>query len=279
MDRQKLSTTILIILEAGLLCAVLVFGMFSNASESIKKHFDDKQSEQTADGDTEDISSSEDLVPEDTESSQSTEGEGNGVDSEIRETFSDAVEQKLASMTTEEKVAQLFLISPESLTGVDRVTISGNGTKDALNQYPVGGFIYSQKNFMGQSQASTLIQGAQRYAEERIGVPLFILINEDAPDYVSLATLSLTPQEKGSLAMEVGGTPAIQTGIQTCTYTNSLEIIAAIIGGMDMIYAPDDFMEIYGVVLTAVNDGTISQVRLENAVGKVLTEKMQKKEW
>lgn len=275
MDRQKLTTTILIILEAGLLCAVLIFSVFSNASNGIKDHLNDKQSEQTADGDTENSQSTEDLTTENTESTQSSEGEGNWFASETRETFSEAVEQKLASMTTEEKVAQLFLISPESLTGVDRVTISGNGTRDALNQYPVGGFIYSQQNFMGQDQATALINGAQGYAQDRIGVPLFILINEDAPDYVSFATLSLTAQTKGALAMENGGTPAMPNGIQTCTYTSSLEVVAAIKDGMDMIYTPDNFTEIYGAVLAAVNDGTISQVRLENAVGRVLTEKMQ----
>lgn len=275
MDRQKLTTTILIILEAGLLCGVLIFSVFSNASDGIKNHLNNKQSEQTADGNTENSQSTEDLTTEDTESSPSSENEGNWFASETRETFSDAVEQKIASMTTEEKVAQLFLISPEVLTGVDRVTISGNGTRDALNQYPVGGFIYSQKNFMGQAQAVSLIEGAQGYAQERSGVPLFILINEDAPDYASLATLSLTPQDRGSIAMEVSDTPAMVDGIQTCTYTSSLEIVAAIKGGMDMIYTPDNFTEIYEAVLEAVNDGTISQVRLENAVGRVLTEKME----
>ncbi len=286
MDRQKLTSTILVILEAGFLCAVLVIGVLTNAAGSIRDHQNNKQSEQVTDDDTqgdtatEDISSSEDVFPgdettEDTQSSENPDNQGGWFETEQRETFAAAVEQKLASMTTEEKVAQLFLVSPESITGVDRVTVSGRGTKNALNQYPVGGFIYSKKNFMGSAQASSLINGAQGYAQERIGLPLFILIKDDAPDYTSYATLTLTPQTKGALAMEVGATPARPDGILTCTYTTTIEIVAAIKDGMDMIYAPDNFTEIYGVVLTAVNDGTISQVRLENAVGRVLTEKME----
>ena len=281
MERQKLTTTILVIAEAAILCAVLVIGVLTNASHSIRNPQGDKQSEQVSDGDTEDTSSTEGAIstentePEDTQSSENPGNQGGWFETEVREIFSANVEQKLASMTTEEKVAQLFLISPESITGVDRVTVSGNGTKNALNQYPVGGFIYSKKNFMGNSQATNLLNGAQGYAKERIGLPLFILINEDAPDYASFATLTLTPQEKGAVVIEVGGTPARPDGIATSTYTNTLEIVAAIKGGMDMIYAPENFEEIYGAVLEAVNNGTISKIRLENAVGRVLMEKME----
>ena len=276
MDRQKITSSILIILEAGLLCAVLVFSLFFNTANNAKKPAGDKQTEQTADGDT--TENTEDDANSNTEGAGDSEGngqEGGWFASETRETFSAEVEAKLASMTTEQKVAQLFLTKPETLTGVDRVTISGNGTRDALREYPVGGLIYSQTNFIGLEQAEALIGGAQGHSDTAIGLPLFILINEDAPLYVDFATLSLTAQERGSLAMELGDAPAISAGIQTCTYTNSLEVVAAIKDGMNMIYAPDNFTELYGAVLTAVNEGTISQVRLENAVGKVLTEKMQ----
>lgn len=274
MDRQKITSTILIILEAGLLCAVLIFSVFFNTANNVKQPSGDKQSEQTANGDgTENTQSTENDEAEG--NATNSEAEGNWFASETRETFSAEVEAKLTSMTTEQKVAQLFLTTPEALTGVDRVTISGNGTRDALREYPVGGLIYSQTNFIGLEQAEALIGGAQGHSDTAIGLPLFILINEDAPLYVDFATLSLTAQDRGSLAMEISDAPALTDGIQTCTYTNSLEVVAAIKGGINMVYAPDNFAELYGAVLEAVNDGTISQVRLENAVGSVLTEKMQ----
>lgn len=274
MDRQKITSTILIILEAGLLCAVLIFSVFFNTANNVKQPSGDKQSEQTTNGDgTENTQSTENDEAEG--NATNSESEGNWFASETRETFSAEVEAKLTSMTTEQKVAQLFLTTPEALTGVDRVTISGNGTRDALREYPVGGLIYSQTNFIGLEQAEALIGGAQGHSDTAIGLPLFILINEDAPLYVDFATLSLTAQDRGSLAMEISDAPALTDGIQTCTYTNSLEVVAAIKGGMNMVYAPDNFAELYGAVLEAVNDGTISQVRLENAVGRVLTEKME----
>lgn len=277
MDRQKITSTILIILEAGLLCAVLLFSVFFNTAQNVKKPAGDKVSEQTADGDT--SADTEGNINSDNEETGDGAGNGEGDDnwftSDTRETFSAEVEAKLVSMTTEQKVAQLFLTTPEALTGVDRVTISGNGTRDALVQYPVGGLIYAQTNFIGLEQAEALIGGAQGHSDTAIGLPLFVLINEDAPLYADFATLSMTQQDRGALVVELSENPTIPEGISVCTYTNSLEVVAAIKDGMNMIYAPNNFAEMYGAVLEAVNDGTISQVRLENAVGKVLTEKMQ----
>ena len=259
---------------------MLVFGVLFNTAGGAKKPSTDKQNEQMANGDENtdqdtDGDNAGDVSGEGTGEADSQTQQGGWFSSEERATFSADVEAKLASMTTEQKVAQLFITTPEELTGVDRVTISGNGTRDALKTYPVGGLIYAQKNFVGFEQADALIGGAQRHCDTAVGLPLFIMISEDAPLYADRATLSLTPQEKGSLAMKISGAPAIAAGIQTCTYTNSLEVVAAVKGGMNMIYAPNNFMEMYGAVLEAVNNGTITQVRLENAVGQVLTEKLQ----
>lgn len=251
MDRQKIISSILIATEVVLLCVVLVLGVFAGVGKSDKNPSGDKESEQLASG------------TEDTQA-DATEEDWFGT-SEKRETFSDVVEQKLASMTMEQKVAQLFLVSPEALTGVSPVTISGDGTKTALQKYPVGGMIYSEINFTGVEQARSLVSGAQRYSNDIIGLPLFVLVQEAAADYANHATVQLAEQDEKVMI----------NAIWVCTYTNSLEIIAAIEDGANMIYTPENFVEIYEAVFGAVKDGTITQVRLENAVGTVLTEKLQ----
>lgn len=253
MDRQKIITTMLIACEVGILCIVLVAGILMKASSNEKLTSSEKESEQFP----------MEEVTEDTQSTEEDVTEENN--EEVRQIFSDEVEQKLGSMTIEQKVAQLFVVSPEAITGVDRVTISGNGTRDALQKYPVAGLIYAQTNFVGAEQAEAMINGAQNFSKSSSGVALFILIKEDAPAYASYATASFVPQGNGALI----------NGIQTCTATNSTEVVTAIQSGMNMIYAPTNFTEIYGAVVAAVNDGTISQVRLENAVGSVLSKKMQ----
>ena len=97
---------------------------------------------------------------------------------EERLAFSDAVEAKLSEMTLEEKVAQMFVTTPEGLTGVDTVTVAGEGTKAALESYPVGGLIYASRNFAGAAQTEELLAGTQGYGKERSGVELFLLVEE-----------------------------------------------------------------------------------------------------
>lgn len=97
---------------------------------------------------------------------------------EDRITFSDKVEAKLSEMTLEEKVAQLFVTTPEQLTGVDQVTVAGEGTKTALGTYPVGGLMYAAQNFVGAEQTQSLLAGTQGYGKESSGVELFLMVEE-----------------------------------------------------------------------------------------------------
>lgn len=98
---------------------------------------------------------------------------------ETRETFSESVEAKLSEMSVEEKVAQLFLVTPEQLTGVGQVVQSGNTTKNAINEHPVAGFIYSTPNFYGMEQVQLMLSKVQEFSQERIGLPMYIAVAEE----------------------------------------------------------------------------------------------------
>lgn len=89
------------------------------------------------------------------------------------------IAEKLASMTLEEKVSQLFIITPEALTGEVNVTEAGAETKTALTKYSVGGLIYFPENIVSEEQIKEMTANQQRYAEEQIGLPLFISTDEE----------------------------------------------------------------------------------------------------
>ena len=57
------------------------------------------------------------------------------------ERLDDIVNAGIEAMPLEDKVAGLFLVTPESITGVQTVVQAGEGTQNALAQYPVGGLI------------------------------------------------------------------------------------------------------------------------------------------
>lgn len=105
---------------------------------------------------------------------------------EERITFSDSVEAKLATMTTEEKVAQLFIVTPEQLTGYNQVTLFGAASQTALDQYPVGGFVYSSLNMESATQTQALLKNAQDYNVQQRGIQLFTAIEDKNQDQAAL---------------------------------------------------------------------------------------------
>ncbi|MBR3631416.1 MAG: glycoside hydrolase family 3 protein [Oscillospiraceae bacterium] len=91
------------------------------------------------------------------------------------------VERALADMTLEEKIYQLFIVSPESLVdnATSCVTESGNLTRAALESKPVGGIIYFAQNLQSRPQTTDMIANAQHYARDSHGIGLFIAVDEE----------------------------------------------------------------------------------------------------
>ena len=89
------------------------------------------------------------------------------------------VEEKISGMTLEEKVAQLFIITPEALTGMGKVTAAGDTTKRCLEQYPVGGVIYFAGNIEDRQQLSDMLHTTQSYSIEQSGIPIFLSVDEE----------------------------------------------------------------------------------------------------
>lgn len=73
-------------------------------------------------------------------------------ESELSGSGSDTqVESLLAQLTLEEKIAQMFIITPEALTGVSTATAAGTATQEAYSRYPVGGLVYFTQNITSES--------------------------------------------------------------------------------------------------------------------------------
>ena len=56
----------------------------------------------------------------------------------------------------------------------------------------------------------------------------------------------------------------------TNSYTSDQAAVAAIIAGADMIYLPEDFQTAYNGILEAVNNGVITESRLDESVRRIL---------
>lgn len=85
----------------------------------------------------------------------------------------------LQRMTLEEKVLQLFMITPEALTGVNEVYAAGAKTEESIKTYPVGGIVYFRQNLRSPDQVTDMLTRTQKYFRERIGVEAFLAVDEE----------------------------------------------------------------------------------------------------
>ncbi len=86
------------------------------------------------------------------------------------------------NLSTEQKVAQLFFVTPESLVAAytdETVTEAGEATSQALSERPVGGIIYFEQNLVDAEQTTRMLANTQEYALEACGIPILLDVDEE----------------------------------------------------------------------------------------------------
>ncbi|MCD8143964.1 MAG: beta-N-acetylhexosaminidase [Oscillospiraceae bacterium] len=95
----------------------------------------------------------------------------------------------LEGMTLREKVMQLFIVTPEQLTGgTEAVTQADEALKTGLEQSPVGGIIFFAQNLTDRAQITALLSDCQ--ADSEIG--LFLSVDEEGGAVSRLGANSAT---------------------------------------------------------------------------------------
>lgn len=150
----------------AVLCISLLALLLAGCGEKIPKDTADRLEDTDGSGDDASFEASD--TAEDMEVSAST-----------KEDLEAKVEEILQGLTLEEKVAQMFVVLPEALTGERRVTGAGEATKAAFDRLPVGGIIYMKENLTSPDQTERMLSGTQTYSMERLGVPAFLAVDEE----------------------------------------------------------------------------------------------------
>ncbi len=89
------------------------------------------------------------------------------------------IQRVLNGMTLEEKVNQLFFITPEALTGSGQVTAAGKLTAQCFAAHPVGGLVYFEQNIQTREQTESMLAGMQRISQGKLGIPVFLAVDEE----------------------------------------------------------------------------------------------------
>lgn len=93
--------------------------------------------------------------------------------------FSQEIESMIAAMSNEEKVAQLFITTPEQLNDLNDIFAinAGETTKNNFSLYPVGGLVFSKDNIANITQIKTMLSNLSIYSNERINLDIFKILN------------------------------------------------------------------------------------------------------
>lgn len=206
------------------------------------------------------IEETEEVLEEVTEETIMDDGMENAEnESETQIEYTDAVvldevvEAIISEMTLEEKVAGLFVVTPESITGVSKAVQAGEGTKKALEQYAVGGLIYSKQNIQSEEQIKMMVENSKTFSK----YPLFFAADESVGDSSQLAAygfnLHLNSERNTEDGIEAttciknfpcgttdsnekhNGLPVINKSLEELTQTELVAFVTAIENGVDMI--------------------------------------------
>lgn len=217
---------VILVLTAGFFGVKGVIRYMNEYNERVNKVIEEAESGAAAEQD------SEPYIPEPSESSaEDIEGYTPPVDDDPMDTL---IESLLAGMTTEEMVAGLFVVTPESITGVGTAIQAGEGTKTAVTQNPVGGFVYAPKNFKTPEQFTQMLAKTRSYSK----FSFFTIVSAEcgSMDYGLAATEKASGLAAADSASQAGAVAPAGYDNVSQAYTEIGSALAAY--GVDMDLAP-----------------------------------------
>ncbi len=85
------------------------------------------------------------------------------------------IDSRIASMTLEEKIYQLFVVAPEALGDGGAVTEVSDSLREGLAAHPVGGLIFFGDNLKSREQVTSMLEDFQKESK----IPLFMAVDEE----------------------------------------------------------------------------------------------------
>lgn len=146
----------------------------------------------------------------------------------LREEATEIVSQ----MDTKEKIYQMFIVTPEALTGVDTVTAFGDASKSSLKEQPVGGLIYFSKNLVNPEQTQEMLRATNEFSYDNNGLPMFLCVDEEGGKVVRIAdNAAFSVKNVGDMQDISNAEDAYQAGKTIGAYLSNL--------GFNFDFAPD----------------------------------------
>lgn len=168
-----------------------------------------------------------------------------------------------SEMSIEDKVAGLFMVTPEAITGVGTATQAGDGTQEALSQYAVGGLIYFGQNILDKEQITTMLANTASMSN----YPIFLAVDEEGGDVSRVANSKVEVTKVDDMAAVGAGEDASQAAEAGTTIGSYLSEI-----GFNVDFAPVADVAGEGSALGNRSFGSDPQIvgeMVANAVGGI----------
>ena len=151
------------------------------------------------------------------------------------------VETAIAPMPLEDRVAGLFIVRPEDITGVGTVITAGEGTQEALNKYAVGGLVYFDQNIKDKEQVKEMLSKTTMMSK----YPIFLAVDEEGGSVRRVGSSGIEVTEVGDMA-DIGAAgdtmTAYNAGAEIASYLYEL--------GFNLDFAPvADLANVEGSVM------------------------------
>lgn len=144
------------------------------------------------------------------------------------EKLDEIVNALIEVMPLEDKVAGLFIVTPESITGVGTAVKAGDGTKKALAKYAVGGIVYASKNIKSEEQFREMLENTEIYSK----YSLFLAVEEEGGKFSTVANAGIGT--KVDSAKTIG-----ESGDADVAYQSGVTLGANLSGvGINLNFAP-----------------------------------------
>lgn len=187
------------------------------------------------------------------------------------------VDSLFDTMNLESKIAQLFITSPEELTGVGIVVQAGSTTQNKLKQYPVGGLLFGDKNIEVLDQLELMLNTIESFTN----FPIFLAIDEDGS--ARITNKNRTLDSMGIDFLFINSTLSFVHDLDFPSSEADLNIvlleeqnvIEVFQNGADVLIATSDFYTHYTELLTAARSGTLDLSLIDEKVKCILTYKLQ----
>lgn len=137
------------------------------------------------------------------------------------EQLEEIVNNSISTMPIEDRIAGLFIVTPEALTGVQTVTRAGEGTQEALEKYAVGGLIYFDNNILDKDQLTEMLSNTVSMSK----YPVFLAVDEEGGTVSRVANSNIEVIQVDDMAtVGAGGDTSVayETGVTVGSYLSAL---------------------------------------------------------